>query len=94
MSFREFEELKKHAITVTTVEWGPGAKSVGGRSITKQVLLVKRQDIGQQQVGSQQKQTWPEGNRQAARNQKNLQGSESLHRQALDTGNKAAKKAI
>lgn len=91
MSFRGFEELKKHAITVTTVEW---ARLVGGRSITKQVLLVKRQDIGQQQVGSQQKQTWPEGNRQAARNQKNLQGSESLHRQALDTGNKTAKKAI
>lgn len=74
VSFRVFEEFKKHAFTVTVVKWGLGAKLVGGKSVTKQVLLVKKQDIGQQQVGSQQKQTWPEGNRQAARNQKELAG--------------------
>lgn len=68
--FGEFGNLKK-MLPLSIVEWEPEAKSVGGRSITKQVLIVKRQDIGQQQVGSQQKQTWPEGNRQAAKNQKN-----------------------
>lgn len=71
LSFGEFGNLKKRATTITIVEWEPEEKSVGGRSITKQVLIVKRQDIGQQQVGSQQKQTWPEDNRQGAKNQKN-----------------------
>lgn len=42
-----------------------------GAVVQKQVLIVKMQDLGQQQVGSLRRQRRPEGIRQAAKSPKN-----------------------